>query len=692
MKPPSEQARRILDRFKESESLGAERQGYLLDVVQERVARGDLPRFDVQAPWPTLPKQGWLSRVWSSTAGKIGIAATVAAPVVVGYVVRKESVRPDTVALERSAPCADHRGHRFSAVRHIHVGTDGHVAAARRIETAIEAGQAVGGAERCPRGAHDRRRGPLAQRGAGIAEVGRREPRAPAPERPRLALSVEPTRRRAFHCAHDGALRARAVPARAARGPALRRRAPELALRRSRAEDLPAARQALNEYAVNGTPRHPSGVGELGLQSSSLQRPDRKERRMKDNRRTRRRASKIALSSAFALVTALGWKGGLSASAAPIKVACIGEHTTHSHAFPALNRESQPAGMQEYPAMLQTMLGTGYQVRNFGDCCATVLQGYTAAGDASLRSRRARARRKGLATPRASRSCPTSSSSDRGAGTIGALPKRPPRSWNVAEVQTDYDDLVQRYQRLSDASDHLRVAPDSHPERRGDARRRRRDELGACRGFAGSPRSTTFRSSICTRRSSATELFKQPPDAEGEGEHVTAGPGLKAIADAVYAAIVAYLGRRRRSRDAGGGAPDARADWERASTRRAIAPKRMLRHREARPDRWSWHDVGRWIGWIDGGDGWVEPRAPRGGVSASGGSGGSSSTAGPSTAGSGTGTTTGSPAAPGADSGCACELGVGGGSSRGAFFFLTPLGLLAALRGLRRSRRHDRTV
>jgi len=79
----------------------------------------------------------------------------------------------------------------------------------------------------------------------------------------------------------------------------------------------------------------------------------------------------------FFLAAALYGMAGLpSARAAPIKVACVGEHTTHGHAFPATNRENQPPGMQEYPTQLQTMLGPGYDVRNFGDCCASVLQGY----------------------------------------------------------------------------------------------------------------------------------------------------------------------------------------------------------------------------------------------------------------------------------------------------------------------------
>src|SRR5262249_23030269 len=58
---------------------------------------------------------------------------------------------------------------------------------------------------------------------------------------------------------------------------------------------------------------------------------------------------------------------GARAWAAPIKVACVGEQTTHS------DQLQRPV---EYPAMLQTKLGSGYDSENFGDCCATVLTGY----------------------------------------------------------------------------------------------------------------------------------------------------------------------------------------------------------------------------------------------------------------------------------------------------------------------------
>jgi acyl-CoA thioesterase-1 len=55
------------------------------------------------------------------------------------------------------------------------------------------------------------------------------------------------------------------------------------------------------------------------------------------------------------------------AGATPLRVACIGEHTVHSD---KLQRS------QEWPRMMGDKLGPGYDVQNFGDCCATVLLEY----------------------------------------------------------------------------------------------------------------------------------------------------------------------------------------------------------------------------------------------------------------------------------------------------------------------------
>ncbi len=66
---------------------------------------------------------------------------------------------------------------------------------------------------------------------------------------------------------------------------------------------------------------------------------------------------------------------GRPAAAAAIKVACVGDQMVHSDLFPG-NRESQPPGMQEFPRKLQDLMGAGYDVRNFGDCCASVIGGY----------------------------------------------------------------------------------------------------------------------------------------------------------------------------------------------------------------------------------------------------------------------------------------------------------------------------
>jgi hypothetical protein len=235
----------------------------------------------------------------------------------------------------------------------------------------------------------------------------------------------------------------------------------------------------------------------------------------------------------------IGWNGGRLASAAPIKVACIGGHTTHSDHFAALNRESQPPGKQEYPAMLQTLLGSGYDVRNFGDCCASVLQGYT---------------------PQETHPYVLGALAGRGPGYAESLAFMPDiviigswgrhdwgqkkaatEVWNLAKFQTDYDDLVQRYQKLASHPRIFVSLPIPIPF----------GELAPPTGVATSTVLPAVQA-IASKYNlpiidlyapflNHKELFKQPPDPEGEGEHVTDDLGLHTIANTVYAAMVAYL-------------------------------------------------------------------------------------------------------------------------------------------------------
>jgi hypothetical protein len=248
---------------------------------------------------------------------------------------------------------------------------------------------------------------------------------------------------------------------------------------------------------------------------------------------------------------------GRAWGAAPIKVACIGEHTTHSHAFPAMNRESQPVGMQEYPAMLQTRLGAGYQVRNFGDCCATVTQGYNTMGQETH--------------PYVQGSNPND-----GPGyteSVAFLPdvvvigswgrhdwgkaKASTETWSLPKFQTDYDDLVQRYMNLST---HPRIFVSLPvPILNGTD--------GPDNGVLTSSVSAVIKQvatkynlpivDLYTPFLGHMELYKQPPDSEGEGEHVT-DAGLKIIADKVYEALMADAADAGRE---GGSSPrDAAAD------------------------------------------------------------------------------------------------------------------------------------
>jgi len=67
------------------------------------------------------------------------------------------------------------------------------------------------------------------------------------------------------------------------------------------------------------------------------------------------------------LILALGILPGVAAQQAPIRVACIGDSIT----FAASSGKREETS---YPAQLQTLLGKGYEVRNFGVSGATMLR------------------------------------------------------------------------------------------------------------------------------------------------------------------------------------------------------------------------------------------------------------------------------------------------------------------------------
>jgi len=252
----------------------------------------------------------------------------------------------------------------------------------------------------------------------------------------------------------------------------------------------------------------------------------------------------LAIACAWIVIVATG-----PAFAAPIKVACIGEHTTHSDLYPPTNREAQPAGMQEYPAMLQTLLGAQYQVRNFGDCCASVLQNYT---------------------PAETHPYVLGALAGRGPGyteSLAFLPdivvigswgrhdwgmnKLPGEVWDLATFQKDYDDLVTRYMKLSSHPKIYVSLPVPILFGQGtvpDNGVTTSSVLPAIKAVAAKYNLPII--DLYTAFLGRKDLFRMPP-TDGEGEHVADGPGLQHIADTVYAALMG---------NSDGGSQEASAD------------------------------------------------------------------------------------------------------------------------------------
>jgi hypothetical protein len=77
MKDPSERARLVLERYKAATTPPAADKARLLEVVQQRSLRGDLPRFHIQTSTPVVPQPSLLQQIWGSALGKVGLAVTL---------------------------------------------------------------------------------------------------------------------------------------------------------------------------------------------------------------------------------------------------------------------------------------------------------------------------------------------------------------------------------------------------------------------------------------------------------------------------------------------------------------------------------------------------------------------------------------------------------------------------------------
>ena len=212
----------------------------------------------------------------------------------------------------------------------------------------------------------------------------------------------------------------------------------------------------------------------------------------------------------------------------PIKVACVGEHTTHSNLY-LDDREQQPPGMQEYPFKLQVLLGPRYEVRNFGDCCASVIQGYPLSETHPYVT--------GANFKNSVNFAPdivvigSWGRHDWGLSAKTALPV-----FTIERFQAGYEDLVKRYLALPTHPKIYCSLP--IPILFG--------QDGPDNGYKTSPASEAIKAVAAKYKLPTIDLFsaflghrefyREAPLKDDEGEH-TNDPGMQAIAQLVYEAI-----------------------------------------------------------------------------------------------------------------------------------------------------------
>jgi len=237
---------------------------------------------------------------------------------------------------------------------------------------------------------------------------------------------------------------------------------------------------------------------------------------------------RAALSFAVASALVLGSRA--VAVSAPIKVSCVGEHTTHSDLY-SNSREQQPPGMQEYPLKMQAILGSGYDVRNHGDCCASVVQGYPSSET----------------HPYVSGSNYKNSMSFQpdivvigswGRHDWGLSRQTAAQVFSFPKFETDYEDMVKRY---VNAAFHPKIYCSTPiPILFGND--------GPDNGFQTSPAAAAIKRvaakynlpviDLYTAFLGHKELFRSGSDKDNEGEHVN-DAGMQKIAEVVAAALKA---------------------------------------------------------------------------------------------------------------------------------------------------------
>jgi hypothetical protein len=238
------------------------------------------------------------------------------------------------------------------------------------------------------------------------------------------------------------------------------------------------------------------------------------------------RPHRLAVSFFGVALLAISLMVGRVATAAPIKVSCIGEQTTHSDQYPT---GVQPVGMQEYPAMLQTLLGAGYSVQNNGDCCASVIQGYPHSETHPYIS--GKNYNASVAFAPDIVVIGSWGRHDWGKSAMTALPFYTP-----ALFETDYEDLVKHYLALPKPPKIFASLPIPIPAGMD----------GLDDGFKTSPAADAIKVvaakynlpivDLFSAFLGHPELYRAPPLSDSEGEHVNPD-GMMKIAQLVQAAL-----------------------------------------------------------------------------------------------------------------------------------------------------------